>query len=135
MSLTTGLSTRGDPALAPAGWMIIRVRGFSYAVANDRIDVVFRTQESIVTLLDKSKVRIEVYQGRPWFVVSLNTVALQHEFGHADRVDDSQWTIGLRQPAGLALNAASIEGPFRGLITEQMLKTSQGDWPLLEWRS
>jgi hypothetical protein len=115
--------------------MVIQTGGFSFAVASDRIDVVFRTQEACVTQLSQPKVRIEVQQGRPWFIVSLDSLALLQEFSHADPAADLQWTIGLRHPSGLALHAASVEGPFKGVVSNQMLKTPQGDWPLLEWRS
>ena len=130
-----GLLTEAYPAAVSSSWMVIQTGGFSFAVASGRIDVVFRTQEASVTQLNKPNVRIEVHQGRPWFIVSLDSVALLQEFSFTDPAADMQWTIGLHHPQGLALHVASVEGPFRGLVTNQMLKTPQGDWPLLEWRS
>lgn len=135
MTAITGLSNPGEIAVDTASWMVIQAGGFSYAVASERIDVVFRTQEASVTQLIKPQARIEVHQGKPWFVQSLENLALLQEFGHADKSTLPQWTIGLRHPAGLAIHADSIEGPFKGLVTAQSLQTSQGDWPLLEWRS
>jgi len=135
MSFTTGHSTPGDLASTPVAWMVIQAGGLAYAVASERIGVVFRTQEASVTILHKPQVRIEVHQGKPWFVVALDQLALLQEFGHADRAALPQWTIGLRHPDGVAIHVDSIEGPFKGLVTAQSLQTSQGDWPLLEWRS
>jgi hypothetical protein len=126
---------QGESAVAHADWMVIQIGGHFYAVASDRIDVVFRTQEASVTQLIKPTARIEVHQGRPWFVVSLESLTLVQEFGSTNVDADLEWTIGLQQPQGLALHATSIEGPFRGLVTGQLLKTPQGEWPLLEWRS
>lgn len=135
MFFTSGLSTPGDLASTTVAWMVLQTGGLAYAVASERIGVVFRTQEASVAILHKPQVRIEVHQGKPWFVVALDQLALLHEFGHADRTALPQWTIGLRHPEGVAIHVDNIEGPFKGLVTAHSLQTSQGDWPLLEWRA
>ena len=134
MSPPSGSPTQSDHAAAHA-WMVINTEGLSYAVASDLIDVVFRTQEAEVTHLAQPAGRVEVHQGKPWWVLPLSTLAVRQEFGHPDAVQDAQWTLGLRHPSGVAIHVQSIEGPFKGLAMDQTLKTAQGDWPLLEWRS
>ena len=110
-------------------WMVVKIHGQDVAVRSDCIATVYRTVDAARTALNAPNADIEVHGGRPWFMVSPRQIFLT--------LDDTmpsgpnEWTEAFAQPAGVAIHVESIEGPYRGVVMQDTLRTPQGTWPIL----
>ena len=112
------------------GWMVLTLNGQSFAVKGSLIEGVYLSSEATTTQLNNPAALIEVHAGRPWFIVPVEEI---FSVVHAPAVPNSAvWTVSLRVPSGVAVHVQAIEGPYRGAVMNQTLKTQQGSWPVVE---
>jgi len=125
----TGSAALPQDSQGAHGWMILTLHQ-PMAVNADLIHGVYRTGEALKTTLEHPPTLIEVHAGRPWFIVPVQRV-----FSLSDAlVDDAnEWTVTFRRPAGLGVHVRGIEGPYRGVVMQDTLKTQQGAWPILQF--
>lgn len=117
------------PGIEP-GWMVLSFNGQVFAVKGSSFEGVYLTAEAATTQLMEPPTCIEVHGGRPRFIVPGGRV-----FGflpsHAEE-ENPVWTVSLRHPEGVAVHVNAIEGPYRGVVLNNTLKTQQGSWPVIE---
>jgi hypothetical protein len=128
----------GHPLTAGAtdtsqGWMILTLNSQSWAVSGQDIAGVYRTSEATQFLILQPPAQIEVQGGRPWFIVPPARV-MRDFLGTAEPVDPT-WTVAFKRPAGVALHMDAVEGPYRGVVMQGVLKTTQGNWPVMDLKN
>lgn len=112
------------------GWLILKLQGQSFAINGTLTEGVYLSAEATVTLLEDPPAYIEVHRGRPWFI--LPAVQVLRTLGTVVPNGLAKWTLTFRTPASVAVHADAIEGPYRGVVMNGTLKTSQGNWPVIE---
>lgn len=110
-------------------WMVVRIHEQDMALRSELIAAVYRTADAQCTQLSAPAAQIEVHGGRPWFIVSPRHIFLALDASVP--TGDHEWTVAFEQPQGVAIHAQAIEGPYRGVVMRDTLKTPQGAWPIL----
>lgn len=130
MPFSSNHSVSAD-SLGDAGrsWMVVKIHGQDFALRSESIAAVYRTSDAVRSSMSMPSADIEVHGGRPWFIVSPRQLFLIVDEGLAS--GQPEWTVAFIQPEGVAIHVELIEGPYRGVVMQETLKTSQGTWPLL----
>jgi len=115
------------------GWMILTLNAQSWAVSGHDIAGVYRTSEGTQFQTLQPPAQIEVQGGRPWFIVPPARV-MRDFLGAAEPVGQA-WTVAFQRPAGVALHMDAVEGPYRGVVMQGVLKTPQGNWPVMDLKN
>jgi hypothetical protein len=115
------------------GWMILTLNSQSWAVSGHDIAGVYRTSEGAQFQTLQPPAQIEVQGGRPWFIVPPARV-MRDFLGAAEPVGQA-WTVAFQRPAGVALHMDAVEGPYRGVVMQGVLKTPQGNWPVMDLKN
>lgn len=111
------------------GWLVLGDTANACAVRSDWVAAVFRCSEASDAYFRNPAAHVQIHGGRPWFIVTFEKMFAASWMSHGDT--PKQWTVALSGSSPVAVQVASIEGPYKGVVIDGMLKTPSGDWPVV----